>query len=202
MPFHARAFPLSVSERARSARHAVPSAASSAEPLARPSRRFLDRVFARKAVTSSNCELAAQNDDGASSPNCFFEDAARAEASKRRTYALASFGCRLLAGPSFLGERCAWVPLLRKLRAPSVIEPAYEKRGAPFVRSDSTEDVRCAAFPRRTADSRASGCLGRVVSHDTEKKEPSSPADRPPSDAASEETLPGECRAFGTACSA
>lgn len=191
-----------MSERARSAQHAMPSAASFAEPLARPSRRFLCRAFAREAVTSSNCELAARKDDGASSPNCFFEDAAWAEASKRRAYAFASFGCRLLADPSFPGERCAWAPLLRKLRAPSVIEPVHARPGQPFVRIRFDQDDHSSTFPRRTVDSRTSGCLGRIRKSVTEKKEPSSPVDRPPSDAASEEALPGECRAFWTACSA
>lgn len=48
VPFHAQVFLLSATERARPAQHAMPSAESSAEPLARPSRRFLCRVLPGK----------------------------------------------------------------------------------------------------------------------------------------------------------
>jgi len=76
-------------------------------------------------------------------------------------------------------ERCALAPLLRKLRAPSVIEAgAREAWRASRAFSTSTEDLRSLTAPRREVLSRKSGCLGRAVSLRREE-ESSFSTDRP-----------------------
>jgi hypothetical protein len=77
------------------------------------------------------------------------------------------------------GERCAWAPLLRKLRAPSVVAAGVVKAWRAFLTfSTSTGDFRSLAAPRRETLSRKSGCLGRAVSLVVEEDESSS-TDRP-----------------------
>lgn len=174
---HARVFPLSVTDAASCdatsafIEGAVPSAASSAEPLARLCAAFFFPVFsppfgrtlresgdveqlrARRPVRCRKlhkpCGLAKQH--GPRPP------------SKGPTHLLRS-AARFWRAPS-PGERCAWAPLLRKTRAPSVVGMGLRKAWKAFLMfSTPTGDLRSLAAPRREALSRKSGCLGRAVS--------------------------------------
>jgi len=99
-----------------------------------------------------------------------------------------------------LGERCAMAPLLRKLRAPSVIEADSRKawravpRGVCF-----DQDLRSLISPRREIRSRKSECLGRAVSLSPRRgnplRRPTGPLVTPRS-GLPEFALPRECRAF------
>lgn len=183
---HARAFPLSVTRVAscdaarasfwRSRAFCSTVCGAPREAL----RRFLVPRFSPafegwpkgKTVTSSNCELAAQSDVGSSSlspGSCFRISLRECEQhgpkppSKGPTHLLRSAACFWQA-PS-PGERCAWAPLLRKPRAPSVVGAGALKAWKAFnTFSTSTGDLRSLAAPRREALSRKSGCLGRAVS--------------------------------------
>jgi hypothetical protein len=98
------------------------------------------------------------------------------------------------------GKRCATAPLLRKLRAPSVIETDSRKAWRALRKvSASTEDLRSLISPRREIRSRKSECLGRAVSLSPRRSEllrrPTGPLVTPCS-GLPEVTLHRECRAF------
>jgi hypothetical protein len=103
-------------------------------------------------------------------------------------------------------KRCAMAPLLRKLRAPSVIETDSRKAWRALREvSASTEDFRSLISPRREIRSRKSECLGRAVSLSPRRRKllrrPTGPLVTP-CPGLPEVTLPQECRAFFTARSA
>jgi len=206
---------------------ATPSAASSAGLLAKPSRRLFFPIFGRADDDVEQLQLAAQNGDGSfQEPACRvcvrLPERLPGSGSKNdfslldlensvgrnlqvKGRCIASFSCPLLAGPtSWLltrdqGERCALAPLLRKLRAPSVIGAGSRKAWRALRDgSASTEDLRSLIFPRRKILSRKSECLGRAVSLSPRRRNllrrPTGPL-RTPSSGLPERTLPQECRA-------
>jgi len=147
-----------------------------------------------KTVTSSNCELAAQSDIGSPQALRSCEQHGPRPPSKGPTLLLRS-AARFWRAPS-PGERCAWAPLLRKPRAPSVVDLGVTKAWRALLTfSTSTGDLRSLAAPRRETLSRKSGCLGRAVSLSPRRRNllrrPTGPLLTPPFRA-----LPGECRAF------
>lgn len=153
-----------------------------------------------KAVTSSNCRLAAQIDDGAfftkksllrkellgfprilskrfssvslgiSAQIALVRKSSVGRSLQVKDLALLRFAVRFwraldLTFDQTPRKRCAMAPLLRKLRAPSVIETDSRKAWRAISQgSVSTEDLRSLISPRREVRSRKSECLGRAVS--------------------------------------